>query len=124
MSLESLGVDEPYQVGDDAPDDSDALLSWLALTHRVTVRPGNGWHVRVMNWFAQGATLDAAKDAITAAVEGGGRLDRQVIPAAEDILFPRQQPERLTPAERRRRDVEDTAARIRAEARAAGAAKA
>lgn len=80
---------EPYQVGSDPPDDSDALISWLALNHHVVIRPGNGWHVRMMQWLAQGATLETAKAALTTAVEAGNRIDRQVIPAAEDLLFPR-----------------------------------
>lgn len=102
----------------------EALLSWMQRTHQVTVRPGNGWHLRIIDWFRQGISFDAAKDAVTAAVEDGGRLDRQVIPAAEDVLFPRREPERLTPRERRDRDIADTAARIRAEAAAAKAAQA
>lgn len=100
-------------------DVDEELLSWMQREHRVTVRPGNGWHLRIIDWFRQGVALAAAKDAVTSAVDAGGRLDRQVIPAAEDILFPRREPERLAPREQRRREIEDAAARIRAEAQAA-----
>lgn len=114
-------IREPYQVGDDRPDESDVLLAWLMRTHRVVVRPGGGWHVRVMNWFSQGATMERAKAALDDAVADGNRLDGQVIPAAEDILFPRRQARPESPKERRDRDIADAAARIRAEAAAARA---
>lgn len=92
----------------------EAFLSWLQRTHQVTVRPGNGWHLRIIDWFRQGASFDDAKDAVTAAVSAGARLDRQVIPAAEDILFPRHEQRRESAKERKQREIDDLVARAKA----------
>lgn len=102
----------------------EAFLSWMQRTHQVTVRPGNGWHLRIIDWFRQGTSFDDAKDAVTAAVEAGARLDRQVIPAAEDILFPRRSPRSETPAERKERERQEYLDRTRAEVAAAKVAQA
>lgn len=97
MSTSPETVDEPYQVSGE-PD--DRIRFWLARTHHIAIREGNGHHQRIIGWLRQGATVEDIKAAIDAAVKAGCKGDRAVLFHADELLFPVVPVARQTAAER------------------------